>query len=94
MAVNYSCDCCHHGIVGAPVERGIVIKRQYCATCLPDIDHYMNAVDVLHTKVAEAYREGRARLTEGFADSHKEIAGPIYLPDLETPVGEGSLVDA
>ncbi len=86
MAVQFSCDCCGDNIEGKPREFGYAVVRQYCDACAPDIQSYMDNIDALHTKVAEAYREGKERCTDGFREAHRAtlegLADCIKLPDV------------
>lgn len=81
MAASYSCDCCGAAIQGKPVEFGLALVRQYCAACAPDIQVFMERLDALHTQVAAAYREGKARSVDAFGEAHPGCAD-IKLPDV------------
>ncbi len=72
MAVRHTCDGCGAG-GDAMTERGLFLKHEYCAACLPVVEAFMTARDLAHEAAADAYRAS--------VDYAAEQAGLLALPD-------------
>lgn len=57
MAIRRSCDACGGSV--DVVERGQILKRDYCATCVDAVDEYLMALDRAHTAAAELFAKAR-----------------------------------
>lgn len=68
MAQVIVCDGCG-GAGSNCVKVGHVIRRDYCEACKVRADDYQAEIDALHSRLAEAWRDGLAeiRRTHGSA---------------------------
>ena len=68
MAIRYACDGCGEMLRQGeePKKLGIVVTREYCESCAPHAQNFLEAVSEAHTKVASAFRADLARIRAGF----------------------------
>jgi len=57
MAITVGCDRCQQIITGEVFRRGFVVKREYCASCVKEIDLMLAEIDQLHNNLAATWRE-------------------------------------
>ncbi len=56
MAIFYACDACGEKMEEGPaLTAGLVVVRQYCEKCAPDVRQYQKDRDELHEEVAHAW---------------------------------------
>ena len=61
MSIQYACDGCQKPVV-TPIEKGHVLKRQYCEICAAVADTFLAGEQELRKSLYEQFKKGRDEL--------------------------------
>lgn len=75
MAASYTCDGCGSN-VAKPIVVGHVLKRDYCETCAPKAEAFLDAEEVLRDACYAQFLTGRQALI------NTSSMGGFKLPDV------------
>lgn len=65
MALIAECDRCHHTIKDGEVAvRGFVIQREYCSSCVEEIDEMQQEIDDCHDAMAVQWADKLALIRD------------------------------
>lgn len=76
MATQTICDGCGMTLLGDGTRLGVVVKRDYCPTCLPIVEDYLASRDKIHDRVARAWKKDLARLKSTTKKSNTRMGLP------------------
>jgi hypothetical protein len=77
MAISYSCDGCGEP-AESPQRRGLAIVREYCETCIVEVDSYLAARDKIHDNLSAQW----IRRMVGLQKEAREDRYGLKLPDV------------
>lgn len=75
MAVKFCCDGCGT-LIDRANHRGMVVPKQYCDSCVIEIDFFLVELDELHSSVAKLFTDGLAEKRAAYKKKHPTGALP------------------
>ena len=67
------CDGCDGLVKGESTKLGHIVQNDYCEKCAPVAQAYLDSIDCLHDKVAEAYETGSTEIKTLYRKKLKSI---------------------